>query len=70
MEKVSQTGDVKMIFSDTPTKLGNPDVYAAFSHLECIATGPLHIALKIERAQARMNRNSLCCYVVVLISSV
>ena len=53
MDKVSQTGDVRMIFFDTPTKLGNPDVFAAFPNLECIATGPLHIILKSERAYGK-----------------
>ena len=50
MDRVSQTGNVRMIFSDTPAKLGNPDVYAVFHNVECIATGPLHIALNIDRA--------------------
>ena len=66
MDKVSQTGIVRMIFSDTPMRswaiLMSTQL---FPNLECIATGPLHMGLKIERAQARMNRKSLCCYVVV-----
>ena len=38
IDGVTQTGDVWLIFSDTPAKLDNHDVYAAFTILECIVT--------------------------------
>ena len=53
MDKESQTGNVRMIFSDTPAKLGNPMSMQLLTKLEFIATGLLHIALKIERGYGK-----------------